>query len=293
MSLPSPQVSVIMAMRNSARTLLPALHSIRAQRYRDWEMILIDDGSTDDSAALVRRVADERIRLFADGRWLGLAARLNEGLDAARGRFIARMDADDVAYPERLALQAEFLDNNPQIDLLGCGMLVFRDDGAPLGSFPVQTTHEAICARPYAGFQLAHPTWMGRASWFRRWRYDPRCLKAQDQDLLLRAFEHSRFAAMPEILLGYRQDSPSLRKSWHGRLTFSRSIWRHAREHCDRAAGVIAVGEQVLKFAYDALAIGTSASRLLLRHRAQPASELEFARWREVWRASKSVDNGT
>ena len=274
-----------MSMRDSGRTLAPALRSITQQHFRDWEMILVDDGSSDDSVALARRVADERIRLFTDGRWLGLAMRLNQAIDAARGRFIARMDADDVAYPERLALQCDFLERNPGVDVLGCGMMVFRDGGLPVGSFPVRTTHEAICARPYAGFHLAHPTWMGRVEWFRRWRYDPRCLRAEDQDMLLRAFGDSSYAALPDILLGYRQDRASIRKSYRGRRTFSRSVWRHASEHRQLAVGAMAIGEQMLKLAYDTVAIGTGTSRKLLRHRARPVSEEEIARWRRVWLA--------
>lgn len=276
-------MSIILSMHNSAATIVAALTSIERQDFRDWEMIVVDDGSTDDSAAHVRRFADARIRFMADGRRMGLGARLNQAVDAARGRLVARMDADDIAYPERLRLQRDFLESHPEVDLLGSGMLVFRDDGSGVGRFPVRCRHDDICARPYAGFRLAHPTWMGRIEWFRRWRYDPRCLKAQDQDLLLRSYRDSVFAALPEPLLGYRQDRPSIHKSFQGRLTFARSVWRQAGLHGERAVGMLAVGEQLAKFAYDAIAIGTGANRSLLRHRALPLSEAELARWRRVW----------
>ena len=164
--------------------------------------------------------------MVADGQRRGLAARLNQAIELARGRYLARMDADDIAYPERLERQLAFLEAHPEVDLLGSGMMVFADDGHPAGLYNVRTTHAEICARPLSGFYLAHPTWMGRIDWFRKWRYDPVCRKAQDQDLLLRAWRSSRYAALPEPLVGYRQDAFSIRKSWLGRYYFSRAILR-------------------------------------------------------------------
>jgi glycosyltransferase involved in cell wall biosynthesis len=272
-----------MAMRNAERTLPAALASLAGQTYRNWELILLDDGSTDGSIAAARQFADRRAALRADGRQRGLAARLNEAIELARGKYLARMDADDVCYPERFERQVAFLESHPEVDLLGTGAMVFAGEGAPLGLFPARARHEEICARPWAGFYLAHPTWMGRTEWFRRHRYDPAVTKAQDQDLLLRAWDSSRYAALVEPLLGYRQEALSLGKIFAGRYFFSRAIVRKARTTGSPLFALRGLTGQAAKALVDAIAVATGLSRRILRHRAQPFPESEGARWREVW----------
>lgn len=279
----APVVSIAMPMRNAGLTLTAALASIRQQQFETWELLIVDDGSTDASVEIARKFCDPRFIVMADRQHRGLAARLNQAVAVARGRYFARMDADDIAYPERLAKQLQFLEAHQSIDLLGAGMMVFGQDGAPLGRYPVQTTHEQICAQPYSGFHMAHPTWIGPIGWFRRWPYDANCAKAQDQELLLRAYRHSRFAALADILMGYRQERPTVRKSLVGRYYFSRAVLRDARREHKLAMGAAALTVQVAKGSADVLAIATGLERFLLRHRALRFPPEEGARWREVW----------
>jgi len=270
-------------MYNSGATILHALRSLCAQTRTDWELILLDDGSKDDSARLADSMRDTRIRLLVDGRRLGLAARLNQAIALARGRFVARMDADDIAYPERLERQVAFLETHADVDLIGSAMVVFSGDGEPAGLYEVPTSHAEICARPFSGFYLPHPTWMGRTEWFRKWRYDPACRKAQDQDLLLRAWRSSHYAALPEPLVGYRQDAISIRKSLLGRYYFSRAVLHVSAGEGRLLAGLAAVCLQVAKLAVDMFAISTGTARTMLKHRARPFPNAELDRWRHVW----------
>jgi glycosyltransferase involved in cell wall biosynthesis len=272
-----------MAMHNAERTLAAALASIVGQTLARWELILLDDGSTDGSVAVARRFADPRIAGHVDSARRGLASRLNQAIDLARGRYLARMDADDVCYPERLERQVAFLEAHAEVDLLGTGAMVFAGNGVPVGLFPVRPRHEEICARPWAGFYLAHPTWMGRIEWFRRHRYDAGVTKAQDQDLLLRAWDSSRFAALPEPLLGYRQESLSIGKILAGRYYFARALARKARAGGGPLLAVRGLAGQAAKALVDVVAIATGLSRTILRHRAQPFPEADAARWHEVW----------
>src|ERR1700722_13846695 len=133
----APLVSILMPFYNAGDGFRTALGSILAQTYEHWELLLCDDGSTDGSLALARSIQDKRVVVWTDGQRKGLAARLNECIDRARGQFMARMDADDVSYPERLQKQIEFLASHQEIDLVGCQMLIFSDNGgdngAPLG----------------------------------------------------------------------------------------------------------------------------------------------------------------
>jgi glycosyltransferase involved in cell wall biosynthesis len=284
----TPLVSIALSMHNAAATIESAIRSLLAQSFVDWELIVLDDGSSDRSVELVQAFADDRIQVHSDGRQVGLATRLNQAIDLAHGRYIARMDADDVAYPERLARQVEFLEAHADVDVLGAGMMVFEGDGTPVGVFPSRATHEEICARPYSGFYLPHPSWIGKREWFKRWRYDPACRKAQDQDLLLRAYSTSRFAALPELLVGYRQDALAIRKSVLGRYYFSRAIFRVAHRDRDLGRGVVAIAAQAAKLGFDIFAIATGQARTFLRHRALPFSASQAGAWRHAWIASHS-----
>jgi len=200
-----PEISVLLPVRDGARSLALAMMSVLAQSFGDFELLVLDDGSVDASPDVAASFGDARVRLLRDSVKMSLAQRLNQGIDAAAGRYIARMDADDVCFPERFARQVALLEADRMLDLVGCRALVFDDSGAATGLFPYRLDHASLCARPWNGFYLVHPSWMGRASWFRRYRYaSPPLERAQDQELLLRAYPDSRYAVLDEILLGYR-----------------------------------------------------------------------------------------
>lgn len=200
-----PEISVLLPVRDGARTLALAMASVLEQSFGDFELLVLDDGSVDASPDIALRFGDPRVRLLRDGMRRGLAARLNQGIAAAAGRYIARMDADDVCFPHRFARQLARLDADSSLSLVACRVLDFDNSGLATGLRPYRLNHEALCARPWNGFYLVHPSWMGRADWFRHHRYrTPEVLRAEDQELLLRAYPYSRFAVLEEILLGYR-----------------------------------------------------------------------------------------
>ncbi len=214
-----PPVSVVLPVRNGAPCIVPALRSVLAQSFRSFEVVVVDDGSTDDTVARVVALGDARVRILRGGRRPGLASRLNEGLDAARGALVARMDADDLAFPERFARQVAFLDAHPEVHLLGTRALIHDTHGSATGLFPGEPTHEAICATPWRGFRLCHPSWMGRREWFLHWRYrETGSTRCEDQELLLRSRLSSRFACLPDVLLAYRWDGLRLSKSLPARV---------------------------------------------------------------------------
>ncbi len=270
-------VSIGMAVHNGAATLPLALRSLLAQSHADWELLLLDDGSDDDTAERVADFADPRIRFVRDGQRRGLAARMNQAVAMAGGRYFARMDGDDIAYPERLERQIAHLNEHPEMDLVGSAMLVFGAGGEPLGGRFFPTGHTEICARPFEGFPLAHPTWLGKIEWFRAHRYDERLAKAQDYELLLRSYRDSRFANLPEILLGYREAAIEPRKQLATRQAVARVL---------RARGCHGAAlRQILKGGVDLLAAASGLGHRLLRHRAVPLDATARERWRSVWAA--------
>lgn len=290
MNASPPLVSIGMSVRNSESTLKPALRSILQQTYTNWELLLLDDGSRDGTVSIARQYEDPRIRLIADGRSLGLAARLNQAVGLARGAYFARMDGDDISYPERLERQVGMLESHREVNLLGCGAIVFDSRGEAVGRLPLRLDHEEICARPWAGFYFAHPTWMGRIEWFRKNPYRQDALRAQDQDLLLRTYRQSRFAALPDVLLGYRQETLSLSRILRGRYHFSRALLRQLVVGGDwrLARGLI---EQPAKALYDLIAVGSGLNYRLLRHRALPIDETQRGAWKRVWIATMAGNN--
>jgi glycosyltransferase involved in cell wall biosynthesis len=201
----APRITVAMPVYNAGSFLLNAVRSIQAQTVTEWELLLIDDGSTDGAVDAIEQLADARIRILRDGTNRGLAARLNEAIDAARGRFLARMDQDDISFPQRFERQLALLDARPEIDLTAAWVINIDEDDKPLtlGRYPLE--HATICAAPWKGIPMPHPVWMGRIDWFRQNRYAvPGPFFCEDQELLLRAHAHSRYATVDEVLFAYR-----------------------------------------------------------------------------------------
>src|ERR1700733_5328212 len=128
-----PVVSVIMSMRNSASTVGAAVRSVLMQTLREWEMIVIDHGSSDRSGDIVQGFQDGRIRLVRESRSATLAARLNQAVALSKGEFIARMDADDICFSERLHRQVARLREDPRLGLIGCCAVVFSSGGKLVG----------------------------------------------------------------------------------------------------------------------------------------------------------------
>jgi glycosyltransferase involved in cell wall biosynthesis len=277
-----PLITVAMPVYNSAKTLSLAVRSILLQTYPHWELYLVDDGSTDDTLEVARRFTDPRIRLIADSQNRGLAVRLNQIIDACAGKYLARLDGDDLAYPERLARQLDYLESHPEVDLLGTRVMLFEGDGKACGRLPGPTTHEHICRRPWSGFYMPHPTWMGRMNWFRAHRYDPRAFMAEDQDLLLRSCLNSRFAALPEILVGYRQERVPLKKILQSRYTVMRSLLRTARSSGKLSWVVRGVPGQIAKAGVDAVSVALGLERGA-RRRVANVTTIERASWNAVW----------
>ena len=287
----TPVVSVVLPVYNAGALLPQAVASICCQTFREWELILIDDGSTDNCMAAFS-TSDSRVRIVQDGRNLGLAARLNQGIDLARGKFLARMDQDDIAYPGRLEAQVRFLEEHLDVDLTATRAVVFRDDGSVVGLFPFRRTHAEICATPWRGFYFPHPTWMGRIEWFRRYRYYiPETVRAEDQELLLRSYSSSRFACLPEVLLGYRQTRLSLRKVLTARKHLALVQWSVNLQQGRPFHAVLGFLAFAIKALADAAIAVAGARHLFVTRMGRAAPQDEIDRWKNVWREIRQSSN--
>ena len=193
-------VSVLMSVYNGENYLSEAVESILNQTFRDFELIIIDDGSTDRTAEILAEYErrDMRVRFYSQARE-GLIATLNRGIELSRGRYIARMDADDVSYPTRLEKQVAFLEAHPNVGVCGTWRVIA---GGLVIRYPVQ---DAVI-RSYLIFDtlLAHPTVMMRKALFETGIRYPAYEHAEDFGLWVQLADHTRFANLPEVLLFYR-----------------------------------------------------------------------------------------
>jgi glycosyltransferase involved in cell wall biosynthesis len=218
----SPKVTVLMPLYNDARFLREAIASILTQTFTDFELLIIDDGSTDGSAEIAASFNDPRIRLVANGTNLGITASLNRGIDLAAGEYIARMDSDDISMPTRLAAQVGYLDKHSECAMVAVTVTMFDEDGQVCGTWAddrkTPTWEEIRRFLPRANC-IAHPGIMIRKSVLSCYRYDVRHRVAQDYDLWLRMCADGLvIAKLAEPLIEYRINSASVTSLNKGRM---------------------------------------------------------------------------
>jgi glycosyltransferase involved in cell wall biosynthesis len=202
----APQVSVIMPVFNGAAYLAFAIDSVLAQTFQDWELIVIDDGSNDASALVAQAYTDPRIRFLKNLHNLGLPLTRNRGLDKARGNYVAFLDSDDIALPQRLQKQIDFLEANPGIAAVGASAQLINAQGQVIGSNKGQRLGDrAYCkARLLFGAYFTTSSFTARAQVLRENRFDLSMALAEDHDLYIRLCERHCLVNLPQILIQYR-----------------------------------------------------------------------------------------
>ena len=228
-----PLISVCMPVHNAERFVGEAVESILGQTLGDFEFLIIDDGSTDGSTRILTDYAarDRRIRLTCRSN-RGLVATLNELVDQARGEFIARMDADDIALPDRFLRQVDYLRSHPECVEVGSWVQVIDPEGDPLCIWFQEQEHEAIDALHLRGDQgavLCHPSVMIRRSALLAVGKYNGFTTGEDLDLHLRLAERGRLASLPQVLLKYRTHAHNRSKTAFCRQMAARDAWEMIR----------------------------------------------------------------
>ena len=201
-------ISIGIPFFNAEKYLADAIRSVFAQTHTDWELILIDDGSTDGSLNIAKSVKDSRVRVYSDGKNKKLASRLNEIVQLAKYDIIARMDADDLMSPKRIEKQMEILKNNSNIDLVSTGVISITDDLKIIGqrgsNFSNITLEDLLHKRK----GVTHAAIIGNKLWFKRNKYDTSLKIAQDYDLWLRSTIKNDFKiqVIKDPLYFYREE---------------------------------------------------------------------------------------
>lgn len=206
-----PLVTVLMPVYNAQEFVGGATQSILDQTYRNFEFLIINDGSTDESEKVILGFKDDRIKYVKNEQNLKLIATLNKGLSLAKGEFIARMDADDIAKPTRLAEQVEFMSKNPNVGVCGTWYEAFGSKNSTV-RYPID--HDAIRYMMLYQCPFCHPTVMLRTSVVREHaiEFDADFPHAEDYELWGRLAELCELANLPSVLLQYRLHESNISK---------------------------------------------------------------------------------
>ncbi|MBI4435783.1 glycosyltransferase [Candidatus Uhrbacteria bacterium] len=201
------KVSVLMSVHNGERHIREAVLSLLDQTFREFEFLIVDDRSSDTTPQILEDIAaqDARIRVLTNSTNIGLTKSLNLALRQTHSNYVARMDADDIALPSRLAKQVAFLDAHPDIDIVGTAYEWIDENDQVIGRpFVITDPDEIHRALPCTNPLLHSSVLMRRSALDRVRGYDESYRRAQDYDLWLRLSRHSRFANLPEVLMQKR-----------------------------------------------------------------------------------------
>lgn len=207
-----PLVSVLMSVYNGERYLREAIESILAQTFTDFEFLIINDGSTDGSLDIILSYTDTRIRLIDNAENIGLTKSLNKGISLARGKYIARMDADDISLVERLEKQVRFLEVEKEYVIIGTGAYLIDDSGDEIGKLDRPFTYDEILGHIFFFNPVIHPSVMfHREIIIKIGCYDTSIPKAQDYELWFRIIgKNMKIRNLPSLLIKHREHKNSI-----------------------------------------------------------------------------------
>ena len=196
-------VTIGLPFYNAEKYLALAIESVLQQTYTNWELLLLDDGSTDNSLSIAQSYAqkDSRIKVISDGKNKNLATRLNELPSLAQGLYLARMDADDIMHSARIERQLAVLKAHPEIDVLGTNAYIINDENAVTSTrYPLTPKNTLTRVKSFI-----HPTIIAKKQWFLTNPYDIEAIRLEDAELWYRTHSKYHFVRLNEPLLFYRE----------------------------------------------------------------------------------------
>lgn len=218
MTVTNPRITVLMPAYNAEKYISMAVSSILGQSYENFELLIINDGSTDETAKIINSFADHRILFHQNPANLGIVPTLNHGLAIARGEYIVRMDSDDISHRERFARQITFMENNPQLGVSGTWISLFGNQPRWLVKSPVG--QENVYAYMMFDNPLFHPTVIMRSSLIKKYnlRYDPDFFRSEDFRFWQQGSCYFPMDNLAEPLVDFRVHGQSVTANTHGEM---------------------------------------------------------------------------
>lgn len=204
MNINTPLISVIMSAFNAEKYLKEAIDSILNQSFADFELIIVNDGSEDTTETIILSYNDMRIKYLKNTENKGLVYSLNRAIDHGKGYYYARMDADDICEIERFSRQINYLNNHPEVGVLGTYAQIIDEKGGFLGKFETPIEDYQIRQKLFLDSPFIHPTVMFRRDILTDQRYDVKFYRLEDYELWVRLAKKTQFHNLPESLLRYR-----------------------------------------------------------------------------------------
>jgi glycosyltransferase involved in cell wall biosynthesis len=240
-----PLITVGLSFYNNEKTLANAIKSVLLQTYSNFELILIDDGSTDSSydVACIFACFDKRIKLIRGGENKGLIFRLNQIIDLAEGKYMARMDSDDMMMPEKLHRQMDFLIKNDTIDIIDTAAYTINEKDEPTGMRKLIDVSSWDRKKVLKKRLFFHPTIIAKTSWYRQNKYDENFVRSEDFELWCRTFDNIKFVRIYEPLFFYREGNVDIK----GYITSSRSHRKALRKYQPGVLSKIELASEILQ----------------------------------------------
>jgi glycosyltransferase involved in cell wall biosynthesis len=265
-----PKVTVVIPVYNREKYVRDAIDSILAQTFTDFELLVIDDGSTDGSQKVVRSYGDPRIRLVCNERNQGIPKTRNTGIRLARGEYLAFLDSDDQACPERLRKQVAFLDSHPDYAAVGAWIEWIDEEGRPLGRIKRRAVSpEEIAAQRLFRGGLQNSASMARTVVLRNYGHQEQYDTSEDFDLWARIAATHKLTSLPEVLLRCRRHK-------------SRTTREQAHRVKDRRLAIYATQLHALGVAFTRSDLERHfLLRSMRKQRFTP--DLAYLAWAEAW----------
>jgi len=208
------KITILMPVYNGEKYLKEAIDSILDQTFKNFEFLIINDGSTDKTETIIKSYNDPRIRLLNNKKNIGITKSLNLGIMLSQGEYIARMDADDISLPNRLQKQYQFLENNKNIGVVGSNMYLINQSGKKVGRSSKSQKHFLIKWKCFIGFPMSHPTIMAKTKVLRANLYNENFISSQDVELWSRLIfdKNIKFANLNDYLFKHRLHPNSIIK---------------------------------------------------------------------------------
>lgn len=275
------KVSIGIPFFNAELYLESAIKSVIQQSLKDWELILVDDGSTDNSLDIARSFAqkDARIRVISDSLNKKLPYRLNQIIKESKGEYIARMDADDLIHPDRLKIQLEFLENNKNFDLVSTGIISINDKNQIKGIRKVEEIYSEF-SEIKRHYPIVHASILARKTWYSRNNYNTEMPRSQDYELWCRAISKNdlKLAVLPEALYYYREEglvtAEKLKRSYKDGLNVY-------KKYCKKPKLKILISSRIKFYAVDLLDYVGLLQKIIRLRNKEPIS-LDIIKYHEA-----------
>ncbi len=224
-----PLLTVGLSFYNNEKTLASAIKSVLLQTYTNFEFILIDDGSTDQSYEIACKFAriDKRIKLIKDEVNRGLIYRLNQVIDLAQGKYMARMDSDDMMLPEKLERQMEILVKDSSIDIVDTAAFIINQKDEPIGMRKLINIDCWNRKKVLKKRLFFHPTIIAKTSWYRKNKYDNDFVRSEDFELWCRTFDNMKYRRIYEPLFLYREGSVNIQNYITSSQSHRKAVIKH------------------------------------------------------------------